>query len=38
MTQVVRGTLAVARAALRRLQDETVHRRLAEERRDAPAP
>jgi hypothetical protein len=38
MTQVVREALAFARAALRRLQDETVHRRLAEERRDAPAP
>jgi hypothetical protein len=38
MTQVVREALAFARAALRRLQDETVHRRLAAERRDAPAP
>jgi hypothetical protein len=38
MTQVVREELAFARAALMRLQDETANRRLAEERRDAPAP
>jgi hypothetical protein len=38
ITRVFHEELAFARAALRRLQDETVHRRLAEERRDAPAP
>ena len=38
ITQVFREELAFARAALRRLKDETVQRRLAEERRDAPEP
>jgi hypothetical protein len=38
ITQVFREELAFARAALRRLKDDTVRRRLAEERRDAPEP
>ena len=38
MTQVFRAELVVARAALRRLKAETVQRRRAEERRDAPEP
>jgi hypothetical protein len=38
ITQVFREELAFARAALRRLKDETVTRRLAEERRDEPEP
>jgi hypothetical protein len=38
ITRVFREELAFARAALRRLKDETVRRRLAEERRDAPEP
>jgi ribosomal protein S25 len=38
ITQVFGEELAVARAALRRLKDETVTRRLTEERRDAPEP
>ncbi len=36
ITQVFREELAFARAALMRLKDETVKRRLAEERRDEP--
>jgi hypothetical protein len=36
ITQVFREELAVARAALRRLKEETVTRRRAEERRDPP--
>ena len=38
ITQVFREELAFARAALMRLKDETVKRRLAEEQRDAPEP
>jgi hypothetical protein len=38
ITQVFREELAFARAALKRLKEETVTRRLAEERRDAPEP
>lgn len=38
MTQVFREELAFTRAALMRLKDETVKRRLAEEQRDAPEP
>jgi hypothetical protein len=37
-TQVFREELAFARAALRRLKDETVKRRLTDERCDAPEP
>jgi hypothetical protein len=38
ITQVFREELAFARAALMRLKDETVSRRLADERRDEPEP
>jgi hypothetical protein len=38
ITQVFREELAFARAALRRLKEETVTRRLAEGRRDVPEP
>jgi hypothetical protein len=38
ITQVFREELAFARTALRRLKDETVRRRLADERRDEPEP
>jgi len=38
ITQVFREELTFARAALRRLKDETVTRRLAEEGRDTPEP
>jgi hypothetical protein len=38
ITQVFREELAFARAALMRLKDETVRRRLADERRDDPDP
>jgi hypothetical protein len=38
ITQVFREELAFAKAALMRLKDETVKRRLAEERRDKPEP
>jgi hypothetical protein len=38
ITQVFREELAFARAALMRLKDETVRRRLAEERRDDADP
>jgi hypothetical protein len=38
ITQVFREELAFARAALRRLKEDAVQRRLAEERRDPPEP
>jgi hypothetical protein len=38
ITQVFREELAFARAALRRLKEDTVQRRLAEERCDPPEP